>query len=632
MSDNKLLASVALFSELYDNNKDIYDVIAELLKAVFVLEKKWEFNASEATQYLEDVFGFHIPEAVVKTTLRNRLKRDYKVLDEKDGGYYVIDEDLKKSNPLSGQLSSAKGVQKKIVEGLVDFIEKRLHQSLADVEKQDIENEFCDYLLDNSSRQRYSDLISSYIIANKDQSDFTKNLNAIREGLVIYDGIRYSPNLADIGTWKKDITIYLDTEHLFNVAGYNGELYKNLFGEFYGLVKEVNQKKNGKISLEYFDECESEVHNIFHVCELIVDGKVRPDPSKTAIQNILNGSGTKSDIATKKAKLFSLLEKKRIFKVNRDDFYDEYQYVVEGGELIQSLKKEAEENNRQFDEEKCKNALKLFTKINALRKGENKRSFEDIGHILMTGNSVTQYLAFHPKIRENDGSIPYATDIDFITNRLWFKLNKGLSNDSKIPLSFDVVIKAQVVLASHINSSVSEKFDQLKEQYDQRKLSAEEAEYLHKELRSKSATPEEITATDIDDALSFLGNKEIESHIREKSLLEKKAYEGEKAIKELQSIKENERSALVIKKQRNIMILFWCLAILLVSIIIGLYGVVVYLLIEIQGGNKNVLAVLGVFISFFAATSPIAYSKKIIAYLMDKYRSMIASARKVAER
>ncbi len=39
MQDNKLLASVVLFRELYDGDKDIYDVIAELIKAAIFFEK-----------------------------------------------------------------------------------------------------------------------------------------------------------------------------------------------------------------------------------------------------------------------------------------------------------------------------------------------------------------------------------------------------------------------------------------------------------------------------------------------------------------------------------------------------------------------------------------------------------------
>lgn len=75
MVDRKLIASVALFRGLYDKDRDIYDVIAALLKAAIVFEKKWAFNTTEASHLLESTFGFQIPEAVISTTLRNRLKK-----------------------------------------------------------------------------------------------------------------------------------------------------------------------------------------------------------------------------------------------------------------------------------------------------------------------------------------------------------------------------------------------------------------------------------------------------------------------------------------------------------------------------------------------------------------------------
>jgi len=62
MQINKLLASVVLFRELYDEGKDIYDVIGALFKAAITFEKKWAFNTTEATELLETTFGFNIPE------------------------------------------------------------------------------------------------------------------------------------------------------------------------------------------------------------------------------------------------------------------------------------------------------------------------------------------------------------------------------------------------------------------------------------------------------------------------------------------------------------------------------------------------------------------------------------------
>lgn len=61
------------------------------------------------------------------------------------------------------------------------------------------------------------------------------------------------------------------------------------------------------------------------------------------------------------------------------------------------------------------------------------------------------YLAHQSKVKFEEDDIPFAKDIDFITNKFWFKLKKGFSNKSSLPKSFDVVTKAQIILSSQLN-------------------------------------------------------------------------------------------------------------------------------------------------------------------------------------
>lgn len=290
MKENKLLASVALFRELYDSDKDIYDVIGELLKAAIVFEKKWSFNTTEATQLLDTTFGFIIPEAVVRTTLRNRLKKQANILSFQDGIYSLVSEEIKKSQPLALEIEVTRTAQSKIIDNLFLYIKKRSTYEINEQEESKIMDDFSAYLLNNKVSAKYSNLISSYIIETQSETGFTKSLNAVREGFVLYEGIGYSSNLNDLGKWNTVLTIYLDTEHLFNATGYSGTLHKQLFDDFHGLVNEINQSGKNLISLKYFEECGDEVDNFFHVAELIINGKLSLDPSKKAMQNVLNGA------------------------------------------------------------------------------------------------------------------------------------------------------------------------------------------------------------------------------------------------------------------------------------------------------------------------------------------------------
>ena len=57
MTELRLLAAIALFRELYDNNKNIYDILAEFIRAGILLNSKWSFNSVECSQILEITFG-----------------------------------------------------------------------------------------------------------------------------------------------------------------------------------------------------------------------------------------------------------------------------------------------------------------------------------------------------------------------------------------------------------------------------------------------------------------------------------------------------------------------------------------------------------------------------------------------
>ena len=70
----------------------------------------------------------------------------------------------------------------------------------------------------------------------------------------------------------------LDTELLFNIIGYNGELYKNIFiNDFLHLVESINNmqrnKKNNKsrIYLKYLTKTKEEINSFFYAAEKIVE-------------------------------------------------------------------------------------------------------------------------------------------------------------------------------------------------------------------------------------------------------------------------------------------------------------------------------------------------------------------------
>lgn len=263
MKNKQLLASAALFRELYDSDRDIYDVIGEFIRASIQLNCTWTFNVSDCSKGLEKTFGFEIPDAVIKTCLKNRLKSAGEVALE--GGQYSVTEKFDRDGTIQEDFNEAKSEYNEVTQRLVAHVKSRLPNVIDEHEELKIIASFSNYLLDQGAFGEYVDLISHFLLSNQNDNTFVRKLNQIEEGLILYAGIRYSSDLSTLGKWSGDLVVYLDTEHLFSAVGLNGILFKKIFDDFNNLVKDVNdnRKKNGSIILRYFEETLHDVECLF---------------------------------------------------------------------------------------------------------------------------------------------------------------------------------------------------------------------------------------------------------------------------------------------------------------------------------------------------------------------------------
>lgn len=564
MNENNLIASVALFSELYNNDKytNVTDILAEFIKGVVIQENKWTVNSTELTFLLEKVYDFKIPESVVRTTVRNRLKE---IVISKDG-HYVFNTSIKKDfEPLNAEFISIQSKQNIIIEQLLNYIEEIEKNKISESEKQFVIENFNKYLIDNGVTEKYSKYISAFIIKNQTNFEFTNSLNIIREGVILYQGIRYTADINELGKWNSELTIFLSTEHLFNSLGFNGLLYKQIFDDFYNLVREINtsNKNNHReklINLYYLEETKTEVNHFFQTAESILKGSTTLDTSKTAMKAILSGCNNPSDIITKKIKFESDLKSMGIhLKEFKNSIYDYPEYVVEDESILSELKNESEKKGKFFDENICRQFFKIFTKINYFRGGESKINFEKIGHIFITGNRFALFLAHQSKVKFGADDIPFAKDIDYITNKFWFKLKKGFSDKSNLPKSFDVVTKAQIILSAQLNQTVYQEYKKIQEQVKNGTLTKEAAIEISYELREKPNKPEEISIDNLDNSLEFLNSDTFfEDLFREKEKKEQVFQETLKQNEELQKeiqrrdIEEKRLESVEKEKQKNI--------------------------------------------------------------------------------
>ncbi len=552
MKDKNLIASVALFSELYnsDTYKNITEIIAEFIRGAVIFENKYSFNSTELKDLLNRIYGFDIPESVIRTTLQNKFKDEIK----RENNYFHFDQIIKnRQSNINSVFNEISKSQNQVLEDIYSYIGTKKRITLEPSDKREILENVFHFLMDNGYSEKYSDLISAYVLTKEQDTSFRELLNSIKEGLILYQGINYTADINQLGSWNNDLTIYLATEHLFNALGYNGILFKEIFDDFNKLVFEINtfhkNTKRKKIELKYLEETKIEIDNFFQTAESIKKGNKILDPSKLAMETILKKSNSLSDIRTLRVQFD--IELKRL-GIQFQDFNFSVgktaQYNVVDQNVIDELKKISEDKGRYFDEDNCQYYFNLFTKINTFRKGVNNNRFEKCGHLYVTETAFAKYLAHNNLVKFEDYDTPFAKDIDFVTTRFWFTLKKGFSNKQSLPKSFDVITKAKIILSSHLTNGISKSYENLLEDKKNGKLTDDEAIARSYSLREKPSTPEEINNDNLDEALDFILNENhLEDFYREKvrkeQLLETTQKEKEKEELELalQSYKEKEK-------------------------------------------------------------------------------------------
>ena len=537
-ANNTLLASLAVFRELYNSKKDVYGVIASFLKDLIKNQNLYSFNLNEIHDKFNTAFEFDIPRAVIKTSLGRldfleHIKTDYVVKDISK----VTDNDFdEKQNNISSK-------NERILDKLYLFIEVEKNIKLTEQNKEVIQNNFCNFLIDESNGSEYLEYIASFIIENEDNEDFRNQLNLIREGVILYSGIKFNHNINDVGSWRTDLTIYLETEILFNIAGYNGELHKILVLDLLDLFREVNQKAKKKlIKLKYFRESRDEIEDFFTKARYLLEGNEMPNPDVTAMVEILNGCSSASDILDKKSDFYTLLKSKGILEDDYDKYFEPYnhQFNIINSDIIEDVSKEIDRDATDY--------LRLLNFISIHRKEANTNNFDNIGYILLSGNAVTLKVAWNDLLKDT-GNVPLATHLSFLTNKFWFKLNKGFGKNS-LPKSFDVITKAQISLSKLLNDTVGEKYSELQDEFKKGKLSEEQAKARVVNLRNQVRNPEEIKEDTVKDVLSVISEDSLEKFVEEQEHFKIKAEKQE--IENTQLKKDLEKEKQEVEKAKQI--------------------------------------------------------------------------------
>lgn len=558
MKRNNLLASVALFRKLYDKEdyNNIYDILAEFIRGAIIYQSKLTYTSEEIKGLLKKVYGFEIPESVIKTTLRNRF--DGKLT--KVSNSYTFNSTIKDNfNKIEEELNTVNQQNDNLIKNLYKYVSDKLQRALSNDDENKIFENFTHFTMDNGYSDQYSELIGAFVISNGNNVDFSNNLNSIREGIILYQGLSYTADLNELGKWNTDLDIFLAPEHLFNALGYNGVLFKEIFDDFYNLVNDINKankpnakNREKKIRLFYLPETKAEINSFFFIGEMIISGRKTIDPSKNAMETLIKDANTVSDIKTKQINFFNQLKSRGIIEEDIEfDTIKHSGYNVVDQKVLEDIESEAKKNKRTYDEEFCYNQLTLFSKINLKRLGRNSLPFEKISHIYLTENNVSKYLAHNNSVKFNKEDTAFAKDIDFAIARFWFKLKKGFNTGNQLPKSFDLINKAKIIISSYTNNTISKEYYKITKQFNDGQLTEEDVISLHIELKEKNNVPEFIDDNNIDETLNFLNDESfIENIKRENERKDSKLIELNIRLAEFER-KENELKNKKVKEEND---------------------------------------------------------------------------------
>lgn len=621
---NKLLASIAVFADLCNSDSDLKKILTEFVKSVFVLEKNYSMESIEVTRLLKKHYDFDLPEAVIKVCLNSLVTNN--LATKNTGKYSVVDKKIQ-TDELIKKFDKKKEIQLKIENSLIVHCEKLTGHTFTETERSEVINGFISYLMDNGVSEKYSTLISAFVIKSSSNRKFVQELSQIKEGLILISGLSYTSDLNEISVWKNELTIFLDTEHLFNLVGYNGEVYKKIFDDFYKLVNEINQnslKKYQKkiIHLKYFKETKEEAENFFYVAQKIIKREDNVSPQNIAMQTICKGCSNVSDVLRKKADFETNLKTRGITEQTEFDLYSKPEFIVEDQQLIEKYKS-------KYEEKQIFDILTNYSKINYLRKGVNRTSFEKIGYIILTGKIASLVMSKDLEIKTEAKDIPFVTDIYFITNRLWYKLNKGFNDNTNLPATLDIVVKAQIVLSTQVNRSIDKEYENLKSQVKSGSLSNESAQQWYNSLREEAKKPEEINLATVEKSVDLIFENDFEKFVKEKEHLKGEVEVGQTAIKELKQLKFNVKKEkkkilkLLLKAKLVIFGIFLTLTIL--SLIVG----TIYLISLLKTDSDTPISLIGFGIAiileiWILLKWPVLVFKKFKKYSRNEYLNQVS--------
>lgn len=524
--DVNFLSAISLFRVLYKSEKgDIYTLLTKFIVSAIKQRSFETYTEADVSELLTEYYGFDkLPNAVICRCLYNSKVFTKNV---KNGTYSLIEKLRNGVDTIRTDVYNKSNTFGTIIKSLILYINEGNLVDINQNEQDDISNEFLHTIMnkENSNDCKYFRQISKFILERETDQTFCTFINSIREGLIIYNGIRY--NLQANGkTWDKDTVFFLDVHYLFSAYGLNGEIFKQYFFDFYNLQKEINdgtpkRHNKSKIRLFYLKQTKIVVEKFFDAAEKIKTGTFVLENPTTAMQNILNKCSDTDEIIALKSKLFIVLNKLGIKEYNVEfDFNKDRDCIFETSELIEELSKKYSIGD--FDD--AKEMLKIADYIHKFRKNDTTARY-----VFLSDSKMAIFISKMLKEYDAEAKSHIFERMDFYTERMWFNLKKCLSSNSDLS-SFDIIMRTKISVDGLLQSSLTKAYDDIKSSDEC--LEFKQEFYLN--LRTQEHNPDNVTSENIDETFEFLSiNSRINQYKESQNALKNKAQLYEKSQKDL---------------------------------------------------------------------------------------------------
>ena len=293
--------------------------------------------------------------------------------------------------------------------------------------------------------------------------------------------------------------------------------------------------RGGKvITLKFFSKVEDDIDQFYGRAERIVAGHGEINFSQ-AMKDIVDGCKDISDVSDKKVEFFRKLHTEHaIRKDDKANYYTDSDSVYNLEGLKLSEFPDTDEQNFE--------GYMFCSHINKLRKGQQTTDYLASKYLCVTDTrrvlEISKAIAEYEK-NQNSGDryCDYAVSLSYITNLLWYKLNRGFGS-FEFPKNLDVVIKARTILSSYITQGITTTYKDIRDKFAAGELTQEQAAARIVALKEKKTLPEDLDADNIEEDLNF-----TEEHFAEfgETLAQNRRLlnERDKTIEELSgSVKE----------------------------------------------------------------------------------------------